>query len=410
MGFSVDCRIRFAAVAVKGSYEGEGAFGLRLQVCGGARGEGTEGTMSTAAKRGEAMAGGLVGAPQATAPVKVVNLRPVWLNGTEDIAIDHQSGWAYVSSQVYQTKAKLKPQGAIYGLDLEQDEPQPINLTAPLLDLATGSGAGDAERRPLIRPNGAFHPHGISLYAPGGEEKRLFVINHDDDEHTRVEIFAAAGPRLAHLRTVSDDAHMPSPNDVLAVGPEQFYLSNDHGFRVQPLQLVEDLLHLHRGSVVYFDGRAFTTFASGIAYANGLALSPHGKTLYVAAMDAQQIRAFPRDPQRPQAPLAAARGIPLPGGPDNLEWDADGALWTGAQCERAKLAPYYLGQVAYAPSMIVRMADPSAANPTIEVVWQDDGRLLSAASVAVLYRQRAGRRRLLIGAPFDDRMLIADLV
>jgi arylesterase/paraoxonase len=368
--------------------------------------------MWTAAKRGaesEATAGGRGNAPRATASVKVANLRPIWLNGTEDIAIDHQSGWAYVSSQVYQTKAKLKPQGAIYGLDLEQDEPQPINLTAPLLDLAAGSGTSDTERRPLIRPNGAFHPHGISLYASGGEEMRLFVINHDDDEHTRVEIFAAAGPRLTHLRTIADDAHLTSPNDLLAVGSEEFYLSNDHGFRVQPLQLIEDLLHLQRGSVVYFDGREFKTFASGIAYANGLALSPDGKTLYVAAMDAQQILAFPRDPQRPEAAPAAARDIPLPDGPDNLEWDADGALWTGAQCDRLKLAPYYLGQVAYAPSKVLRIADPSAANPTIEVVWEDDGRILSAASVAAVYRRRDDRRRLLIGAPFDDRMLIGDL-
>ena len=369
--------------------------------------------MSTAAKRGaesEAMGGGRIGAPQATASVKVANLRPIWLNGTEDIAIDHQSGWAYVSSQVYQTKAKLKPQGAIYGLDLEQDEPQPINLTAPLLDLATGSGTGDAERRPLIRPNGAFHPHGISLYAPGGEEKRLLVINHDDDEHTRVEIFAAAGPRLTHVRTIADDAHLTSPNDLLAVGPEQFYLSNDHGFRVQPLQLIEDLLQLNRGSVVYFDGRAFTTVAAGIAYANGLALSPDGKTLYVAAMDARQLLAFPRDSQRPEAPLAAPREIPLPGDPDNLEWDTDGAMWTGAQCDRAKLAPYYRGLVAYAPSKVLRIADPAAAPPNVEVVWEDDGRILSAASVATVYRRRDGRRRLLIGAPFDDRMLIGGVV
>jgi hypothetical protein len=82
--------------------------------------------------------GDRTGAAQAAAPGKVSNLRPVRLTSTEDIAIDHQSGRAYVSSQGYQTKAAPEPQEAICGLHLEQHDPQPVNLILPLVDLAAG--------------------------------------------------------------------------------------------------------------------------------------------------------------------------------------------------------------------------------------------------------------------------------
>ena len=44
-----------------------------------------------------------------------------------------------------------------------------------------------------------------------------------------IEIFLLQDDQLVHQKTVSDPA-LVSPNDLVAVGPEQFYVTNDHRY------------------------------------------------------------------------------------------------------------------------------------------------------------------------------------
>lgn len=128
--------------------------------------------------------------------------------------------------------------------------------------------------------------------------------------------------------------------------------------------------------------------------------------MYVAPLWAEKIIIFGRDPSGEL--IRTDREIPIPGGPDNLNFDAFGGIWIGAAPDMRAGIGYALGHHQTAPSLVLRIPDPTSDNPKVERVFSDDGWLISAASAAAYY-EREGRRQLLVGAPFQDRMLMIDL-
>lgn len=312
----------------------------------------------------------------------------------------------------------MRLQGGIFGLDLKLDRPQPINLTEPIfaqdfsdLESSATAGVGD-EREPFVRPRGAFHPGGISLYSVQDGRNRLFAVNQREPGRTTVEIFEAREDLLTHLRTVSDEAHLISVNDLVAVGPEQFYATNDHGFRSQFLQNTELVLHylthVNFGSIVHFDGAVFTRVADSLAFPNGIAVDWTGGWLYVASVWGKKVMAAKWNGGNASAPLEFSREISLDYLPDNLEWDAEGALWVGAHVDLLALGAFMLGLREKSPSCVIRLTEPDA-DPPITAVWRNSGTHISSSSVAAAYTRPDGRKRLLIGAAFDERLLLGEL-
>lgn len=233
---------------------------------------------------------------------------------------------------------------------------------------ASVTGAAPKALELLGYPDDAsFHPLGFSLHL---ESDVLFVVNHGKFRSS-VEVFrvtAAPAPKLQYLRTIVHSSALHTPNSVLSLSPTSFLVSNDHFIARRPppfeailetyrsrlgldslsialahfvsipkiaglLAKVETMLGMRGGWVdeVHFDGDVTRTrrVASNIPFANGVALSPDGKTLAVAATTAPGVRlydlnqvAVPRDGFRlPQ--LGDAEGndfetIPLRFPPDNL--------------------------------------------------------------------------------------------
>ena len=175
--------------------------------------------------------------------------------GPEDIAIDHRTGVAYIATTDRRHQSG-QPRGAIYTLDLKDHNAEPRNI--------------------LGRVPAEFYAHGISLWRDENDALRLFAINHSESGE-RVELFDVVGSgSLRHVETISADA-MRSLNDLVAVGPRQFYASNDTRFKQGFGQLAELYLGLPLGSVIYFDGQNARTVADGFAYANGVNVSLDGK-------------------------------------------------------------------------------------------------------------------------------------
>ena len=148
--------------------------------------------------------------PSNRGAIIVGDMRPIWIPGPEDIVVDDQTGWAYVSSQARALGmvSTPPPQGAIYGLALEEDRPHPINLTEPLFtadfleqqrekdqpspDEPRTVGQPEAHHpQSLTRRNSAFHPLGMHFFKMSDGTKRLFVINARSKQGFTIEIFGS---------------------------------------------------------------------------------------------------------------------------------------------------------------------------------------------------------------------------
>ena len=301
---------------------------------------------------------------------------------SEDITIDPKTGMAFISSADRRNQwssSSHVQKGAIYGLDLNSRDPELVNLTADFAE--------------------EFNPHGIGLWI-GKNGKSLFVVNHRQDGHF-VEIFDFKDNRLIHRESIQG-ALMHSPNDVIPVGPRAFYVTNDHGNRSELGRVVEEYLQLARALVLYYDGDDFRIVAEGLAYSNGINLSPDGKTIYVAATVGQEICVYDRD--KGTGDLKLRHTIDLRTGPDNIEVDESGNLWIGCHPKLLTFVKYSKGPEKLSPSQVLKVTVQKPDSYTVDEIYLNSGEPLSGSSVAAVYKDT-----MLIGSVFDARVLLCKL-
>ena len=101
---------------------------------------------------------------------------------------------------------------------------------------------------------------------------------------------------------------MHSPNDVAPTGARTFYVTNDHGYTTELGRMMEEYLQFAKSFILYYDGKAFKRVAEGLAYANGVALSPDRGRVYAAATVGQEYSGVrPRKGDRESDPPACHR-------------------------------------------------------------------------------------------------------
>jgi arylesterase/paraoxonase len=297
--------------------------------------------------------------------------------GPEDITIHPGTGIAYVSSCDRRAVQQGRPgSGAIYAYDLNAVASPTVNLT------------------PEADPD--FRPHGLSLFVGEAGPAVLFVINHQGGSH-RIEIYDLKGERLIHRKTLISPI-LVSPNDIVGVGPDSFYVTNDHRFPSGWKRTLEDYLRLRLSNIVFFDGSEFVRAASGIGYANGINVSPDGKLLYVCALTEGSVRVYDRDPASGR--LSHREKIELHTGVDNVEVGAGGDLWIGAHPKLLTAAKHFKDPGSLSPSQVLRLGQRAAGGYDVEEVYLDTGEEISASTVGAVRWDR-----LLIGAIFEPKFL-----
>jgi len=297
--------------------------------------------------------------------------------GTEDITIHPKTGMAYLSVCDWRAlKAGKNARGGIFAYDLKNPQ--------PALGLLTDGPGPD------------FKPHGISLYVDPGGRDTLFVINHSGGTH-KVEIYDLTTDGLIHRRTVADPA-LVSPNDIVGVGRDRFYASNDHRFTGGLLKTLEDYLKLPLANIVYFDGRQFQEAADGIGYANGINVSPDGRRLYAAGSTQNVLKIFDRDLE--SGKLTLHESVAFDTGLDNIEIDSEGVLWIGAHPQLLKFVAHAKDPDKLSPSQVLRVELKDDGQHQIEEVYLNRGEELSGSSVGAVYRDR-----LIIGSVFEEKFL-----
>ncbi|MFP2909946.1 strictosidine synthase family protein [Pyxidicoccus sp. 3LFB2] len=303
--------------------------------------------------------------------------------GAEDITFHPTLGYAYISSDDRRaTQAGRPVQGGIYRYD-------PASSAPPTL--LTG-----AFQQP-------FHPHGLSLFVAPDGTQTLYVVNHAQlDQHLIERFEVGADGMLVHRRTLRDAA-LVSPNDVVAVDAERFYVTNDHHFPPGALQVVEEYLQLALGNVLYFDGQGFREVIAGRSYANGINRSADGQTVYVAEAVGRSLSVYARDVD--SGALTHRRTLALGSGPDNIEVDARGDLWIAAHPKLLDFAAHAkdVSGATRAPAQVLRLK-ASGGSLEAEEVFLDDGRQTAGSATAAV-----SGRWMLLGPVFERDMLRCEL-
>ncbi|GAP87998.1 putative serum paraoxonase arylesterase 2 [Rosellinia necatrix] len=382
--------------------------------------------------------------------------------------------------------------------DLEYHAPSGMLYTACVGDLETARGwnpgaeALDRPDRPaygsimVIDPKtlksqklslegfeGPFATHGIALHTPPSEPGLvyIFAVNHlpnprwtgsetggwraeEEKAASRVELFAhAVGSGAArHVRSIAHPL-IRTPNDLLAVSPTEFLVTNDHRYRAGWRRLLEEFARAGRGWTDLIHVRLHDSDGDGdgdgekdaaergvdaavaldsIPTNNGLGWGPDrqvvigdavGGHVYFASLPDEQRNGnrtmavshyFPVDcvvdnPTFFADPYAAATGRDYSG--YLMPGLSDGLRFRAAFDDPAFEAPIP-GQVWYLPAAAGRDAgagvDVAAAH---RLLFRDDGRAIRSVTTAVLVAidpaANAGRREgwLFVTSVIGARML-----
>ena len=306
-------------------------------------------------------------------------LQKVAIPGAEDIEIDTAGEFIIVSSDDRAGRRDGNPvQGHLYKMQLDSLDSPPLQLTAS-----------------FDKP---FYPHGISMIKTSDSTDRIFAINHVESNHY-IEIFDLYGDSLVHIETMNDPS-MVSPNDVVALGSNEFYFTNDHKFLKGIKRLAEDYLGLRLSNVIYFNGTSYQEVDAGIAYANGINYDPTRNLLFVASPRDFLVKVYSKNSD---GSLRFIENISCGTGVDNIEFDAQGRIWIGSHPSLLHFSSYAAGKRAISPSEILVIDYRGESDYDVSSIYLEDGTDMSAATVAVPVDDL-----IFLGNVMDDAFLILE--
>ncbi|XP_057689096.1 serum paraoxonase/arylesterase 2-like [Corythoichthys intestinalis] len=305
-------------------------------------------------------------------------------NGSEDITV-FGDGLALISSGLkYPGLPSSDVPGKIFFLNLKKSDMEPMEL--PI------SGKLDLE---------TFNPHGISVYtSPANGTVYLFVVNHPQHK-SQVELFKfdEAGLSLLHLNTFKHRL-LHSVNNIVAVGVDRFYATNDHHFPDELLKTtVEPLLGQPLTNVVYYSTEEVKVVSEGYYMANGINISPDQRHIYVADILDHKVHVLER---KTDNALVSVKSVSVGSFCDNIEVDPKtGDLWLGSLPNIWKM--FQFDPKNPPGSEVIRIQNILSEEPVVTQVYADDGHVIMGSSVATVYG-----RKLLIGTVFH-KTLCCDL-
>ncbi|XP_066210263.1 serum paraoxonase/arylesterase 1 [Saccopteryx leptura] len=290
-------------------------------------------------------------------------------SGSEDLEI-LSNGLAFISSGLKYPRPE-KP-GKILLMDLNNEDPTVLELEITANKFNVSS----------------FNPHGISTFTDKDNTVYLLVVNHPDD-HSTVELFKfqEEEKRLLHLKTIKHEL-LPNMNDIVAVGPEHFYATNNHYFENPFWRHWLIYLGLELSDVVYYSPNEVKVVADEFDIANGINVSPDGKYVYVAETLAHKIHVYER---HDNWTLTLLKSVVLNTLVDNIFVDpVTGDLWVG--CHPNGMRIFYNSKEPPA-SEVLQIQDILTEDPKVTVVYADNGTVLQGSSAASVYKGK-----LLIGS------------
>ncbi len=283
--------------------------------------------------------------------------------GVEDIAITPEGRRAYLAA--YDRRARPPAEGAIHVLELERLRAAPTRLEL-------------ASLRPDQPPEGGFRPHGLAL-APDGD---VLVVNRriapDGRRFATLDLFRPEPGALTIVASFSSP-EICNPNGVFVEADGAWLVSNDRRSCAPRRRRLETWLGLATGALFRVQAETVSTLADDLRFANGVART--GDIIWVAETRGRRLLPLGKDP------------VDVPFAPDNLTVDEAGRLWAAGPVNLLAYAAFTAGLPGFGRTGS-RVA--VVENRSVQLVLDDDGRLISGATVAA-----AGSGFLLIGAAYE---------
>ncbi|KAM4601061.1 serum paraoxonase/arylesterase 2-like [Polymixia lowei] len=305
--------------------------------------------------------------------------------GSEDITV-LPNGLALVSTGLkYPGMPSFSDDpGKIFSIDLQDSRIKPVELRMTRnFDLDS------------------FNPHGISVYIDESDNAiYLFVVNHPQHK-SQVEIFQFVEEEnsVVHLKTISHEL-LYSVNDIVAVGKESFYATNDRYFTHEYLRLVNFLLSQPWSNVVYYSPEEVKVVSEGYYFANGINISPDKRHIYVVDLLDHNVHVLEKKQDNSLIPV---KSVAVGSLCDNVEVDPEsGDLWLGCHPNWKILLNDPEGQDPPG-SEVIQIQNIHSEQPVVTQVYADDGSVIIGSSVAAPYGGK-----LLIGTVFH-KALCCDL-
>ena len=241
--------------------------------------------------------------------------------------------------------------------------------------------------------NFEFHPHGISSYKNVKGDLFISAINHTSKGHF-VEVFIFENNQLKHINKITD-ALLISPNDIVMLNENQFYITNDHGSKKFTGKMIEDYLQLSRSSLIFYNGNNFEMVIDDLQYANGVNISNDGEQIYVSETIGKTVLIYNRD--KISNKLHLLKSIDVDSGVDNIEVDNKGNLWIGSHPKLFDFVKHAKDPSNLSSSQVIKI---SMDDYSVNEIYLNDGKELSGSSVAAFHQSN-----LLIGAVFENKFL-----
>ena len=301
------------------------------------------------------------------------------LPGVEDITVDPETNVAYFSAQ---DRRNPESTGAILSMNLNDSTKKFVNLT---------------ERIKISE----FRPHGLS-FLNIGNKKFLFVISHKDLKNDIVK-FEIIGDSLNYLSKFSSTEFV-SPNDILAISENQFFLTNDHDSRVKWKVLIFDFLRIPTGNVVYYDGTTTKKVTEKLIYPNGIVISKDGSKIYVTSTLDKSIHIF--EPQTQTNQLKSLDYFPTAYPPDNIEINREGNLIVGCHPKLFSFMAYRKNGSKLSPSAIIEINKDDFKDQ--KTLYLNDGKEISGSSIGAPFYSKNNKQNLLVGSVYDSKVLLLE--
>jgi hypothetical protein len=267
-----------------------------------------------------------------------------------------------------------------------------------------------------------FRPHGMSVYDRQDITGcQLYVISHAESHRNVIEVFNYrvddnGSEIFRHMRTISSNEYLASPNDLFAVGLDSLFISNDpRRWSIKTAELLDDVVKQRHATLVHYSTTStgadkWETMNSTASFGNGVIVVQHGgkNIVYRASAADYTLLKYELVGHSQLKYLSEAK---LPISPDNLEYDSKthSLIITGHVSTYLFMA-HAISTMNIAPSSVLRY---DVATDAVTPLFLDPtGSTISATSEGIIVRgigKGSKKDVLYISQVFNPYILACDV-